>query len=294
MRISMVMLVFSICLFGTALAEPLLIGVAEESRKAVHGKGVARVLFVREKSDWEIPVDEKSIEKYDVSNRIWTLAFDGRNLGTIRILDDLANYNSNYPQTFRRDKIFRIQNQEKYPQIKDGEGRFYRWAHNPKIRPIVIVSKPNCKDFEKWKRFKPDRSLLGTLLPHMKKTVPTPLHCTGLGVIEYEMREEDLKFDISYISYKNNKDEFIVSVKIHEKHTGKCNKFINKYETPIWFFISKSIRFIGYQMTLVDAGDYDSDNEIEFIFWHSGYNEDGYTLFDNNFKTRLDYFWIYH
>ncbi len=52
--------------------------------------------------------------------------------------------------------------------------------------------------------------------------------------------------------------------------------------------------YLGSQLELVDAGDYDGDGQSEVLFWHSAYNEDGYTLFYDQFRKRLDYWWTYH
>ena len=40
---------------------------------------------------------------------------------------------------------------------------------------------------------------------------------------------------------------------------------------------------------LLDAGDYDSDGEVEFIFSYRNYIRNGYTLFDKGFKERYNY-----
>jgi hypothetical protein len=45
---------------------------------------------------------------------------------------------------------------------------------------------------------------------------------------------------------------------------------------------------------LVDAGDYDAGGWSEVVFWHSGYDEDGYSLLYRQFHERTDFFWIYH
>jgi hypothetical protein len=63
-----------------------------------------------------------------------------------------------------------------------------------------------------------------------------------------------------------------------------------------WFHISKenSISFIGRDLTLVDAGDYDGDGESEVIFRQNEYNRNGYILFYNKFLDHVDFTWNYH
>jgi hypothetical protein len=62
-----------------------------------------------------------------------------------------------------------------------------------------------------------------------------------------------------------------------------------------WFLIDgDNIDFLGREMTLVDAGDYDNDGISELLFWHSGYNEDGYVLMFNSFTEKAEFMWGYH
>jgi hypothetical protein len=53
-------------------------------------------------------------------------------------------------------------------------------------------------------------------------------------------------------------------------------------------------RYLGADLTLVDAGDYDADGVSELLFWQTKYNEDGYVLFDSSFDARCEYRWSYH
>jgi hypothetical protein len=39
--------------------------------------------------------------------------------------------------------------------------------------------------------------------------------------------------------------------------------------------------------------DYD-EGQSELLFWYSGYNHDGYALFDSSLARRVDYLWSYH
>ena len=52
--------------------------------------------------------------------------------------------------------------------------------------------------------------------------------------------------------------------------------------------------YIGSLGSLVDAADYDGDGSADFVFWSSGYNEDGYVLYTNGFKDKVAFVWNYH
>lgn len=46
-------------------------------------------------------------------------------------------------------------------------------------------------------------------------------------------------------------------------------------------------------MDLIDAGDCDGDNQVEYLFWYSAYNNN-YRIFENRFSEQFDYLWKYH
>jgi hypothetical protein len=62
-----------------------------------------------------------------------------------------------------------------------------------------------------------------------------------------------------------------------------------------WFLvIGNEVRYLGTNLDLVDAGDYDADGSSEIVFWYSAYNEDGYALLHDRLEKRSDFRWRYH
>jgi hypothetical protein len=62
-----------------------------------------------------------------------------------------------------------------------------------------------------------------------------------------------------------------------------------------WFYVAgKEVRYLGSNMLLVDAGDYDGDGKEEAVFKVQRYNNDGYVLFHDGFKQKLEFSWDYH
>ena len=119
-------------------------------------------------------------------------------------------------------------------------------------------------------------------------------HCNGPP--NWDAKEIDLTVkDVTlFRSYRNIKGQMLVSAGIIEAHTINCDGPTSETDEPMWFFVSNGVKFIGYELDLLDAADYDNDGEIEFIFSHTGYNRDGYTLYESDFEERYDYYWSYH
>ena len=61
-----------------------------------------------------------------------------------------------------------------------------------------------------------------------------------------------------------------------------------------WFIMKDEPVLLGRGFEFVDAGDYDADGSSEVLFWYSGYNYDGYTLFYQDFTKCVHYRWDYH
>ena len=62
-----------------------------------------------------------------------------------------------------------------------------------------------------------------------------------------------------------------------------------------WFYVAgKEVRYLGSNMLLVDAGDYDGDGREEAVFKVQRYNNDGYVLFYEGFAQKAEFSWGYH
>ncbi|MDH5631061.1 MAG: hypothetical protein OEY96_12995 [Gammaproteobacteria bacterium] len=289
--------ILSLLFFSTSIVietstdENILIGVIEDAqyKKEI---SIARILYIKSNKGWEALDSKYDHEVLEQSVYSWILAFDGKNIGSVETIDDYETLNCDW--CFPRDKVFRIINQSNIPKLGNKEKRFVDWTGLPKNRPVVIVNKPYYKDHEQWKRYNAVQLDLELLFDSLKDKIGKTYHCNGepnWDATEIEITIKDVKL---YRSYKNIKGQKLISAGLADMHTKDCDGPVDKTSLPIWFYIDNEIKFVGYELDLLDAADYDGDGEIEFIFHHSGYNEDGYTLFDSNFNERYDYYWNYH
>jgi len=288
-------ILFTVIFSHSANAIELLLGVAEQSRyENLHGKAIVRAMFSKSQGQWDILDSQDKFKNHVSLEQEWHLAFDGRYLGSLVTVDNLNSFNEAYGWTFTRDKLLKIKNISDFPLLDNKESRFVGWNGSPGYRPVVVVSHKNYKDIEKWKRFKPTKEK-ETLYPYVKENIPQAYHCNGKPKWDAKMIEI-MKDDISlYRSYKNNKGEKLISIGIGQIHTKDCDGPIDATHKPMWFYIADNkVKFVGFELDLLDAGDYDADGKVEFFFWHGGYNNDGYTLYESDFEKRYDYYWSYH
>ena len=173
---------------------------------------------------------------------------------------------------------------------------FGGWTSLPKYRPLVIISSPNYKDPERWKPYKFSKDEIINIYPYLRVAIGRH------NAYECEYGKENYKVPFEYgaedvlvnKSYKSKSGSVLVSVGISE--IGRdCEGAQEKSYARNWFLIkNNTVDFIGKDMDLVDAGDYDNDGKVEFMFWYSAYNKDGYVLMYDDFRQSASYIWNYH
>ena len=77
---------------------------------------------------------------------------------------------------------------------------------------------------------------------------------------------------------------------IKEKGTNSSGVFLTHW----YVMILGTPVYLGKEMELLECADYGNNNTTQFIFRVWGYNGDGYYLFSNNFKYRIEFTWSYH
>ena len=280
---------------GLAQRNSVTVGVLEWSQCSRDSSVTvtARRLFGHRGGQWIALTHPEASEAGNRYQQAWVVAFDGRNLGSVLTTD--TGFHSNYAENYARDHVLPLVPGRSVPRFINSDKAFEGWLpciHRP-ARPLVLVSVPNVRDPQRWRPFQPDTSGRQALFGRFRTAVDTVLVCPNgdarPGQV-WRYGPSDLVFDKSY---QDTLGHTLLALRL--KLPGNACEFTAGPEwSAHWFLVGRDTLYLASQLELVDAGDYDADGRSEVLFWHSAYDEDGYTLFYDQFRKRLDYWWTYH
>jgi hypothetical protein len=219
----------------------------------------------------------------------WTIAFDGRNLGkvTARTLPEFLSYDSvGYEEITSSGPV---------PTVGKRSIENSGFLFAPVYRPLVAVSKPYYRDPEVWKPSHLSTELVSALRQQFRKKFPKASNCRNPSENVLKPRpyqDEDIKMGKTYASKENwSLAELHLPGWACDGPQEDGSPFLTQ-----WYAIAPTgeIRFLGSQMWLLDAGDYDGDGKSEVLFAVSGYNKDGYRLFYRDFSRSTEFSFSYH
>jgi hypothetical protein len=268
----------------------VIVGALEEPQCREEMGRAIRALFLRAGDGWVPLSSAESARDVRLDRVDWTVAFEGQNVGSIKSLD--PGFQAEFAWTFPRDRLLTVAPGKKPPAMANPDARFAGWCSTPKQRPLAVVSSPNFRDPEAWKPFSPPPGLKATLFPPFKAQAGVAFVCPpgGPNPVEMPYGPDDLVLGPSYQDRGGRK---LVSVGL-EPRRNSCEA----PNEPAWaqhlFLLGDSVRYVGANLSLVGAGDYDADGHSELLFWYNGYDNDGYTLFFDDFTKHAEYHWIYH
>jgi len=294
MKYILILLTLLVC--TSALADqPLIIGILEEPSCKQDSPRSIRPLFVKKGDEW-VALDKKSkAAPYKMDRLTWTLAFDGKNLGQIVSADPKADIKPEW--TYSRDYLHAVTAGQTLPNIKNKSGRFSGWCGQaPTYFPVVTVSMPYFSDPEKWKRSEPYIGDRQALFFAFEKSFKKLCMIKSKATTPYQSGPYRLNDLHVHNSYKSVQGQSLVSLNIGEGYY-ECDEVDSPDhgdDTHRWFYVGESIRYLGYGLTLVDAGDYDNDGKSEALFWYNAYNRNGYVLLYDGFRKRSEFIWSYH
>lgn len=266
-----------------------MVGVLEQPQCHADQPRQVRVLFQKYPAGW-VALPDRGIPK-EFPNR-WTIAFDGKSLGELRTTD--PGWSGSHTLEYLNARILNVASANP-PRVADAKGRFRGWCETPADRPLVVVSEDHVADPARWKPTPVEPELKARLLTAFAKQNGKVESCVGDSWeprgVDYSERQLEV-----VSSYADRNGRRLVALLL-DVRLDTCD---GPTEDPFrvqWYVVGGNggpTRFLGIDLALVDAGDYDGDGHSEVVFWFSGYNKDGYVLFGDDLGASVDYWWHYH
>ena len=274
------------------------VGVLEQPPQCSRTRPVGlRPLFARRGDSWTALLTQDSLRSLELGARQFTLAFDGRSLGTLNTSDPGFQGDTDW---FTRDHFLDIEPGQRLPRVANRSHRFEGWCDAPAVRPIVAVTSDHYEDPESWKPFQPSPALRDSLFPAFRTVVGDATVCRKR---KEPGRTDSTEHDVAYpytardlvviAAYRNVRGREIVGLEISES-IRPCDYFMDPQVLGHWFLVGATPTLLGDNMDLVDAGDYDGDGKSELLFWTSGDDRDSYVLMYDDFAKRSEFYWNYH
>lgn len=271
-----------------------IVGILDDAREemvnwkpGIAQNRIVRPAFEKTAAGWK-QVDWASLP----AQMSWTIAFDGRNLGQVESRSDSEG-------TFHLTPVHRILTvASAVPKVGSPSQAFAGIMGNGPTkfrRPLVVVSQPNFRDPDGWKRAKLTGETAASLRKAFRREYPHVDRCKDEQIVEHNWAFPDSALSFT-VAYASNKNSFLVEANLNAGDCGWVDQPDDPESDP-WFFVSATgtIRRIGSFMSLLDAGDYDNDGKSEIIFFLSqGENTDGFVIFDASFESQVSLLWHYH
>ena len=269
-------------------ADAPIVGMLEPQSQCKRDKRPAvRALFARSGSSWISLVDREIAAGYDMGQMEWTVTFDGRTLGTVRTVDPGVPDD----RSFRYDRDYRLAiiDDQPLPTIANRREEFGGWCDTPDVRPLVVNAQSRSADPDQWKPFAIGNGYRELLLDRFLQAFDEPIECSNLPA-GYEFSARDL---VIHKSYRDAAGRLLVALRLLP-NGDRCDAGWDLVSPVAWFSIAETVRHVGNDLTLIDAGDYDNDGESEILFWYAGYNQDGYIILYDGLRWQSNYHWGYH
>jgi hypothetical protein len=280
---------------ASAHGATVILGVLEESSPAqqtrlrqAYGQpaaGVIRMAFHGEGGVWRgFPSDIGDAEELAAAVRkfpvrlAWTVALEGRALGRLE---------SSSPGRWLAYEDIGLQfiaPQSRIPRIGVPAEIYEQWgADAPVHRPLVVVSGGSVADPEQWRPASPADSALRRAKEDLR--------------LRLEQENPKLKVESQELrllsAYRSRNGETLLALGL--KGQPPADEVPGPEWGPHWFIVdSARLSFLGNDLLLIDAGDYDGDGRSELVFRRSGYDYEGYVLFSDDFREVATFGWSPH
>ena len=281
-------LVAGFLLLSTAArAEPderLVIGVLEHNNSEGRKGHNVRVAFYKEGGQWK-PYPTAFDTEQELSQAIksypgevaWTVCFDGRSSGS------LTSKNPESILFYKDVGTHQISSGGSVPTVGTPSELFSGWPGGRTYRPLVLSSRAGCADPAGWRPAKPEAGDIEAVKNHLRSEYRTS--AAKLSKARFTANK-------SYGSRTRGAKLVSLTISGAEVFPASGEDEQNK---DAWFYVAgREVRYLGSNMLLVDAGDYDGDGKEEAVFKVQRYNNDGYVLFYGGFNQKAEFTWGYH
>jgi len=262
---------------AVAADEDVVVGILENlsperatGLRRSYGSGAAadvRVAFAKRAGRWEAfksdvgDLDQLETASQDFPRKVaWTITFDGKPRG------QLESASPNRWLAYRDIGIQVITSAGKVPRLGN--------------RPLVLASQGDVRDPEQWRRAKLDDPDLRRGRAHFRTQVKT--EDASLGFEDRDVQPVK--------AYRSKAGKVLFALAIRGRKSP-ADEVPSAAWSLHWFVADNadSIRFLGSELDLIDAGDYDRDGRSEVIFVKASYNANGYILFFDNFRQSAQF-----
>lgn len=217
---------------------------------------------------------------------VWTVGFDGKPLNqvTARTLQDFRFYGHVGFQDVTAGSV---------PTVGKKSSEYGGFTGDAVYRPLVTNSRAYFKDPQSWRPAKLAPELVAAARQQFRSRFPKATNCRNPEeniARPWKYRDEDIKVAKAYSS---NDNWSLAELSL----TGNAcdGEFQDEFHGQ-WYLIDPSgtVRFLGTDMWLVDAGDYDNCGKSEVLFSIDGDNKGGYKLFYDDFRKQESFEFHYH
>jgi len=283
--------------------DKIYIGILDDAREEMRnwkaGVPERRLImpaFQKDGSDW------LGIRSFLPRHMKWTVAFDGRNLGTVESQESPSDTGADQINSDNsRAKQEILTPSSEIPSVGKPSQKFagvFSLGPAKFRRPLVVVSKPYFSDPDGWKRAQLPDEIAKVVLKGFRHQYPHVDRCK-----DEKIAEHDWKFPDSALAmrgaYRSNKNSFLVATHLDAGDCGWGGDPEDPIDTFVdqWFFVAAdhSVRRIGGFDELLDAGDYDNCGSSEVIFFSMrSENSDAYNLVYDDFRKKAEIEVGYH